>query len=166
LSAFCVRRYNTNGGDNLEMIKVKLKNMSGDELLSLPRYETPGSAGVDLRACLDREIAILPGQSARVPTGWAVQLPDSQVVALVFARSGLAAKHKIALTNGVGVIDSDYRGEIQVLITNSGSEPFAIRHGERIAQMVFLPVRKAEFEVAVDLDDTLRGEGGFGSTGR
>ena len=146
-------------------VKVILKNMSNDEHLTLPRYEPPGSAGVDLRACLDREIVLPPGQSAKVPTGWAVQLPDSQVVALVFARSGLAAKHQIALTNGVGVIDSDYRGEIQVLITNSGSEPFAIRHGERIAQIVFLPVMRAEFKVAVDLDDTLRGEGGFGSTG-
>jgi dUTP pyrophosphatase len=147
-------------------VKVILKNMSNDEHLTLPRYETPGSAGVDLRACLDREIVIQPGQSARVPTGWAVQLPDSQVVALVFARSGLAAKYQIALTNGVGVIDSDYRGEIQVLVTNNGSEPFAIRHGERIAQLVFLPVMRAEFTMAVDLDDTLRGEGGFGSTGR
>ncbi|HWQ89830.1 MAG TPA: dUTP diphosphatase [Desulfitobacteriaceae bacterium] len=146
--------------------KVKLKNVSGDELLSLPQYETPGAAGVDLRACLEREIVLSPGQSAKVPTGWAVQLPDSRVVALVFARSGLAAKYQVALTNGVGVIDSDYRGEIQVLITNSGSEPFTIRHGERIAQMVFLPVLRAEFAVAADLEDTLRGEGGFGSTGR
>jgi dUTP pyrophosphatase len=150
----------------MEKIKVILKNLSGNESLSLPRYETPGSAGVDLRACLDQEIVLFPGKTIKVPTGWAVQLPDSQAVALVFARSGLAARYQVALTNGVGVIDSDYRGEIQVLLSNNGAEPFVINHGDRIAQMVFLPVRRAEFEVSEVLDDTLRGEGGFGSTGR
>jgi deoxyuridine 5''-triphosphate nucleotidohydrolase (EC 3.6.1.23) len=149
----------------VEKIKVKLKNISGTDQISVPRYETPGSAGIDLRANLEHEIVVLPGNTVKVPTGWAMQLPDTKVVALVFARSGLAAKYGVALTNGVGVIDSDYRGEIQVLISNNGQEPFTIQHGDRIAQMLFLPVMAAEFEVVEKIDDTLRGEGGFGSTG-
>jgi dUTP pyrophosphatase len=149
----------------LEKIKIKLKNISGTDQITIPKYETPGSAGIDLRANLEREIVVPPGNTVKVPTGWAMQLPDPKVVALLFARSGLAAKHGVALTNGVGVIDSDYRGEIQVLISNNGQEPFTIRHGDRIAQMLFLPVMTAEFEVVEKIDETLRGEGGFGSTG-
>ncbi|HWQ73133.1 MAG TPA: dUTP diphosphatase [Desulfitobacteriaceae bacterium] len=149
----------------MEKIKIKLKNISGTDQITIPKYETPGSAGIDLRANLEREIVVPPGNTVKVPTGWAMQLPDPKVVALLFARSGLAAKHGVALTNGVGVIDSDYRGEIQVLISNNGQEPFTIRHGDRIAQMLFLPVMTAEFEVVEKIDETLRGEGGFGSTG-
>ncbi|MDD2234552.1 MAG: dUTP diphosphatase [Desulfitobacteriaceae bacterium] len=149
----------------MKKIKVKLKNISGTDQITVPRYETPGSAGIDLRANLEREIVVLPGNTAKVPTGWAMQLPDSKAVALLFARSGLAAQYGVALTNGVGVIDSDYRGEIQVLVSNNGQEAFTIRHGDRIAQMLFLPVLTAEFEVAEKIDDTQRGEGGFGSTG-
>jgi dUTP pyrophosphatase len=149
----------------LAKIKVKLKNISGTDQITVPKYETPGSAGIDLRANLEHEIVVLPGNTVKVPTGWAMQLPDSRVVALLFARSGLAAKYGVALTNGVGVIDSDYRGEICILVSNSGQEPFTIRHGDRIAQMLFLPVLAAEFEVVEKIDDTLRGEGGFGSTG-
>ncbi|MHB8127121.1 MAG: dUTP diphosphatase [Desulfitobacteriaceae bacterium] len=149
----------------MEQIKVKLKSITGDKLIAVPNYETPGSAGVDLRASLKREIVLQPGETVKVPTGWAMQLPDSQVVALVFARSGLAAKYGVALANGVGVIDSDYRGEIQILMSNNGPEPFTIHHGDRIAQMLFQPIMRAEFEVVEDIDDTLRGKGGFGSTG-
>lgn len=149
----------------MEKIKIKLKNISGTDQISIPKYETLGSAGIDLRANLEHEIIVPPGNTVKVPTGWAMQLPDPKVVALLFARSGLAAKHGVALTNGVGVIDSDYRGEIQVLISNNGQEPFTIRHGDRIAQMLFLPVMTAEFEVVEKIDETLRGEGGFGSTG-
>lgn len=149
----------------MERIKVKLKNIAGDKFLDVPNYETPGSAGVDLRASLLRDIVLQPSETVKVSTGWAIQLPDSQAVGLVFARSGLAANFGVALANGVGVIDSDYRGEIQVLISNNGPEPYIIHHGDRIAQMVFLPVMRAEFEVVEDLVDTLRGKGGFGSTG-
>ncbi len=149
----------------MERIKVKLKNVSGDELREVPKYETPGAAGVDLRACLAQEIILQPSETVKIPTGWAMQLPDSQVVALVFARSGLAANYGVALANGVGVIDSDYRGEIQILMSNTGPEPFTIHHGDRIAQLLFMPVMRAEFEVVEDLVETLRGKGGFGSTG-
>ncbi len=149
----------------MERIKVKMKNISGDKLNVVPKYETLGSAGVDLRASLEQEIVLLAGETVKVPTGWAIQLPDSQVVALVFARSGLAANYGVALANGVGVIDSDYRGEIQILISNNSSEPYIIHHGDRIAQLLFMPVMRAEFEIVEDLEETLRGKGGFGSTG-
>ena len=118
-----------------------------------------------MRASLEQEIVLLAGETVKVPTGWAIQLPDSQVVALVFARSGLAANYGVALANGVGVIDSDYRGEIQILISNNSSEPYIIHHGDRIAQLLFMPVMRAEFEIVEDLEETLRGKGGFGSTG-
>ena len=150
----------------MERIKVKMKNVSGDKFGAVPEYETPGSAGVDLRASLERKIVLQAGETVKVPTGWVIKLPDSQVVALVFARSGLAANYGVALANGVGVIDSDYRGEIQILISNNGPEPFIIHHGDRIAQMLFMPIIRAEFEIVEDLEETLRGEGGFGSTGK
>lgn len=133
----------------------------------MPRYETPGSAGVDLHACLgaDEEIMLTPGQVAKVPTGLALELPDSGMVALVMARSGLAAKHRLDLANGVGVIDSDYRGELQVLVRNLGELPFKIQHGDRIAQMLFMPVIQARLQRTGELSETERGSGGFGSTG-
>ncbi|MHB1654574.1 MAG: dUTP diphosphatase [Desulfitobacteriaceae bacterium] len=132
---------------------------------ALPVYATNGAAGVDLCASLDGETVIQPGQVAKVPTGLAMELPNPGIVALVCARSGLAAKHGISLANGVGVVDSDYRGEIQVLLINQGTEPFTIHAGDRIAQMLFIPILQAELEVVEELTDTQRGRGGFGSTG-
>lgn len=146
-------------------IQVKVKILRDGAVL--PQYETNGSAGVDLHACLDHaaEILLQPGQVAKIPTGLALELPNSGVVALVMARSGLAAKHGLDLANGVGVIDSDYRGELQVLVRNLGEEPFRIRHGQRIAQMLFMPMIQVQLERTEELSKTERGSAGFGSTG-
>lgn len=130
-----------------------------------PTYQTSGSAGVDLAACIDGPVTLDPGMRRLIPTGIAVQLPGPNVGAFVFARSGLASKAGIHLANGVGVIDSDYTGEVKVPLVNGGQEPFVIRPGDRIAQMVFLPVWTARFIQVDSLDETERGAGGFGHTG-
>ena len=145
-----------------DSITVKIKKMSS---IVLPTYATSASAGVDLCADLKEQITLSPGENVKIPTGLAIELPSQQVVALVFARSGLANRFGIGLTNGVGVIDSDYRGEIQVLIQNLGAQPVTINPGDRIAQMVFMPIFKAVFEEVTELGETIRGSGGFGSTG-
>ena len=147
-----------------DSIIVKIQKITKGSLV-LPKYATAASAGVDLCAELKEQLIINPGDNVKIPTGLAIELPDRQVVALVFARSGLASRHGIGLTNGVGVIDSDYRGEIQVLMYNSGPQPVIINSGDRIAQMVFMPVLHAQFEEVTELQDTERGTGGFGSTG-
>lgn len=131
----------------------------------LPQYETEGAAGMDLRACLANPLMLAAGERKRVPTGIALQLPNSQVVALVYARSGLAWRHGIGLPNGVGVIDSDYTGEIMVLLTNFSDEPYTIHPGDRIAQIVFTPVHLATLVQVEAFRATERGDQGFGSTG-
>jgi len=154
------------------MIEIKLKPLSpkiGREI-PLPNYATPGSAGMDLRACLDAPL-IVPGQGSGgravlVPTGIAIALPGPDYVALIFARSGLAVKHGVAPANCVGVIDSDYRGEILVGLQNRGWNDYTIAPGERVAQLVILPVERATLTVTDQLDGTGRGSGGFGSTGK
>lgn len=131
-----------------------------------PGCATPGAAAADLCALLDAPLTLAPGGRALVPTGIAIQLPGPQAVALVCARSGLAVRQGITLSNGVGVIDSDYRGEIQVGLVNLGETAYTLQPGERIAQLMILPVAQAEFIEAEALDETARGTGGFGSTGR
>lgn len=131
---------------------------------SLPRYATPGAAGMDLCACLSERVTLAPGERALIPTGLAVSIPRGYV-GLVFARSGLAVKQGVALSNGVGVIDWDYRGEVKVGLVNLGRETFTVEHGARIAQMVVLPVEQMALREVAELDDTDRGAGGFGSTG-
>lgn len=131
---------------------------------SLPRYATPGAAGMDLCACLSERVTLAPGERALIPTGLAVSIPQGYV-GLVFARSGLAVKQGVALSNGVGVIDWDYRGEVKVGLVNLGRETFTVEHGARIAQMVVLPVEQMALREVAELDDTDRGAGGFGSTG-
>ncbi len=145
------------------MINVKIKKLR--ENVTLPAYATSGSAAVDLRYAGAEAITIAPGERKLVPTGIAIAPETSDVVALLFARSGLASKRGLALANGVGVIDSDYRGEIGASMINHGSEPVVIEPGERIAQLMFVPVLTAAFIEADALDDTERGAGGFGSTG-
>lgn len=149
-------------------IQVKVKPLSpliGNEI-PFPRYATPGSAGLDLAACIDEEIVIKPGERAKVPTGIAVQMPNAGVVGLVFPRSGNAWKYGVSLTNCVGVIDSDYIGEIQVILQNlDNQQPFVVKRGDRIAQLVFVPVFQAALTVVDELSETERGSGGFGSTG-
>lgn len=131
----------------------------------LPERATPQSAGMDLCACLDSPVNIAPGETAMIPTGLAVQPSDVNTVLLVFPRSGLASKHGITLANAVGVVDSDYRGEIKVPLYNLSGSAFQIENGMRIAQLVVTPVIFAEAEEVGMLDETQRGFGGFGSSG-
>ena len=145
-------------------MELKIKLLSPKAVL--PRYATPGSAAMDLTACIDEPITIVPRQLVTLPTGIAIALPSADYVALVFARSGLGVKHGISLSNGVGVIDSDYRGEIKVGLTNLSDEPYTIQPGDRVAQLAILPVAQATVVQASELDETGRGAGGFGSTGK
>ena len=144
-------------------MKVRLKKL--DERATMPTYGSEFSAGADLYACIDAELVIEPGETKFVKTGLAMELPCGYV-ALIYARSGLACKRGLAPANKVGVIDSDYRGEIMVALHNHSDKPQAIMPSERIAQMVVTPYIKCDFEACDSLDDTARGEGGFGSTGR
>ena len=136
------------------------------ESAKLPFRATEGSAGMDLYACIDSPVTFGAGEKAVIPTGIAIELPSAELAAFVFARSGLAIKHGIGLLNGVGVIDSDYRGEICVGVINQLAEPYTIAPDERIAQLVIMPVSLITPVEAQSLDDTARGEGGFGSTGK
>lgn len=131
----------------------------------LPTYATEGSAGLDLRALLESELTINPGETHLIPTGMAVHLADANYAAVILPRSGLGHKHGIVLGNLVGLIDSDYQGQLFVSCWNRGSEPFTIAVGDRIAQLVIVPVMQVDFEVVDDFSDSQRGEGGFGSTG-
>lgn len=137
----------------------------GDVVVPLPRYQTSGSAGMDLHAALASEVVIAPGARAKIPTGLAFAIPE-QFEAQVRPRSGLAAKHGITVLNAPGTIDSDYRGEVQVVLVNHGDAPVTIAPLDRIAQLVIAPVARAELALVDALDETDRGEGGYGSTGR
>lgn len=149
----------------MEQIRVALKRVRPGSDIPLPRYMTSHSAGMDLHADLDREAVIHPGERLLVPTGIAIALPDGYE-AQIRPRSGLAMKHGISLVNSPGTIDADYRGEIAVIVINHGSEPFPIRRGERIAQMVVARFSRVEWLENVELEHTARGDGGFGHTGR
>ena len=131
-----------------------------------PAYATPGAAAADLCAVLDAPLTLETGQRAMIPTGLAIELPGPDCVALVYARSGLAVKHGLTLSNCVGVIDSDYRGEVKVGLINQSAEPYTMQPGERIAQLCIAPVWQAAFVESAQLSDTARGAGGFGSTGK
>lgn len=141
-------------------MKIKVRSLSGN----LPSYETAGSAGMDIRAHIEEPVVIEPGKRALVPTGLFMEIPAGFEVQ-IRARSGLAVKYGIGLTNGIGTIDSDYRGEIKVALINWGEEAFTVNNGDRIAQMVVCRYEKAELELAEELSDTERGAGGFGHTG-
>lgn len=141
-------------------MKIKIRSLSGN----LPSYETEGSAGMDIRAYMEEPIKIEPGKRALVPTGLFMEIPAGLEVQ-IRARSGLAVKYGIGLTNGIGTIDSDYRGEIKVALINWGEETFTVNNGDRIAQMVVCRYEKAELELADELSETVRGAGGFGHTG-
>ena len=135
--------------------------------MTMPAYATDGAAAVDMRAAIDEgtTVTIAPGQRAMIPTGMAISLENANVVAILAARSGLAVKSGINLANGIGIIDSDYRGEICVGLYNSSDVPFTVHRGDRIAQLMFMPVYTAKLIEAASLDETARGAGGFGSTG-
>jgi len=133
--------------------------------IPLPHYATTGSAGLDLRACLDAPLTLAPGQTELVPTGLAIHLDDPGLAAVLLPRSGLGHKHGIVLGNLVGLIDSDYQGQVMVSCWNRGQAPFTIAPGERIAQMVVVPVVQVEFEIVESFTESRRGAGGFGSSG-
>lgn len=143
-------------------MKIRIKKIGRQS--GLPNYETSGSAGMDLSASLEESIVLEPGERHLIPTGIAIQLPQGYE-AQVRPRSGLAVKYGIGMVNSIGTIDSDYRGEIKVPLINHGSEPFVIQHGDRIAQMIVARYERVEWEQVENLDDTERGEGGFGHTG-
>ena len=132
----------------------------------MPEYATPGAAGIDLRACLDEVLRLAPGDAHLVPSGIAVHIEDPGLAATLLPRSGLGHRQGIVLGNLVGLIDSDYQGEVMISCWNRGSRSYTIRPGERIAQMVFVPVVRAEFEVVASFDASERGRGGFGHSGR
>lgn len=142
-------------------MKVKIKSSGG----RLPSYETEGSAGMDIRACLEAPISIRPKERDLIPTGLSIELPAGYE-AQIRSRSGLAVKWGVGLVNGIGTIDSDYRGEIKVVLMNWGNEPFVIHDGDRIAQMVIAKYERVEWEETEVLEETARGEGGFGHTGK
>ena len=146
-------------------LKIKALSPKIGKEIPVPFYASAGAAAMDLHACLDEAVTIPAGQRRTIPTGIAIALPSADYVALVFARSGLGIKHGIAPANCVGVIDSDYRGEILVGLQNSGDTGYTIQPGDRIAQLMLTPVIQANLTLVDELDDTARGAGGFGSTG-
>ena len=148
------------------MTTVDLKVLDARLAQQLPAYATPGSAGLDLRACLDAPVTLEPGQTTLIPTGLSIHLADPGLAALILPRSGLGHKHGIVLGNLVGLIDSDYQGQLMVSCWNRGQTAFVINPMERIAQLVLVPVVQATFRVVDDFVVSARGDGGFGSTGK
>ena len=147
-------------------LKIKYLSPKIGTDIPAPFYATEGAAAMDLCACVDGEVTVAPRALVSIPTGIAIALPSAEYVALVFARSGLGIKHGVCLSNGVGVIDSDYRGEIRVGLTNLSDTPYTISPGDRIAQLAVVPVVQARLTVCDELPESGRGAGGFGSTGR
>ena len=148
------------------MTTIDLKILDPRMAETLPAYATPGSAGLDLRACLDAPVHLAPGQTALIPTGLAIHIADAGLAAMILPRSGLGHKHGIVLGNLVGLIDSDYQGQIFVSTWNRGQTAFVIQPMERLAQLVVVPVVKVGFNVVDDFAESARGAGGFGSTGK
>ncbi|MCG8382997.1 MAG: dUTP diphosphatase [Gammaproteobacteria bacterium] len=151
---------------NRYALDVKLLDSRLGTEIPLPEYATSGSAGLDLRACLERPLVLQPGQSELIPTGMAIHIKDEQLAAVILPRSGLGHKHGIVLGNLVGLIDSDYQGQLFVSCWNRGQVAFTIDVGERIAQLVLVPIVQATFNIVDDFHATDRGESGFGSSGR
>lgn len=150
----------------MQVIQLKILDQRLGTEFPLPDYATEGSAGVDLRACVAGPEIINPGETKLIPTGMAIHIGDPSLAAVLLPRSGLGHKHGIVLGNLVGLIDSDYQGQVFVSCWNRGSEPFTIQPGERIAQMVLVPVVQAHFEVVEEFEESSRGSGGFGHSGR
>ena len=148
-----------------QVLQVKVLDPRVGTEFPLPHYATPGSAGLDLRACLDAPLTLAPGETQLIPTGIAIHLDDAGLAAVLLPRSGLGHKHGIVLGNLVGLIDSDYQGQVMVSCWNRGNAAFTIAPGERIAQMVIVPVVQVQFEVVEQFTESHRGAGGFGSSG-
>lgn len=149
-----------------QRVKMKIVNPKMGTEIPLPTYATEGSAGLDLRACIDNPIEILPGATVLIPTGLAIYIEDANFAGLVLPRSGLGHKHGIILGNAVGLIDADYQGELMISCWNRSNTPFIINVAERLAQFVIVPVVQAKFEIVESFTETERAAGGFGHTGR
>ena len=149
----------------MQRLQVKILNSRIGDDIPLPSYSTPGSAGMDLRACLDESLNLAPAETSLIPTGIAIFVADPGYAALILPRSGLGHKHGIVLGNLVGLIDSDYQGELMISAWNRGDSNFTIEPGDRIAQLVVVPVQQVEFSVVSEFLSTDRGAGGFGSSG-
>ena len=150
----------------MQSVQLRILDSRIGREFPLPRYETRGAAGLDLRACIEAPARIAPGETRLVSSGIAIHIADPGLAAVVLPRSGLGHKHGIVLGNLVGLIDSDYQGPVGISVWNRGDEPFTIEPGDRVAQLVFLPVARARFEVVDEFAETERGEGGFGHSGR
>ena len=153
-------------GQPVTEVEVKILDPRVGDAFAMPAYATPGSAGLDLRACLDAPLLLEPGQTVLIPTGLAVHIRDPGLAGMLLPRSGLGHKHGIVLGNLVGLIDSDYQGELKVSCWNRGTAAFTVEPGERVAQMVIVPVVQAAFRVVDEFDTSERGGGGFGHSGR
>jgi dUTP pyrophosphatase len=156
------------GTDEKKVRSIELKILDsriGDSI-PLPHYATSGSAGLDMRACIDAAIKVEPGETVLVPTGLAIHIGDADLAAVLLPRSGLGHKHGLVLGNLTGLIDSDYQGQVFISCWNRSDKAYEVQPGERIAQMVFVPVEQVHFEVVEEFDDSSRGEGGFGHSGR
>lgn len=149
----------------MRSIQLKILDERIGASVSLPGYATEGSAGLDMRACIDEALTVAPGDTVLVPTGIAIHIADHRLAAVLLPRSGLGHKHGLVLGNLVGLIDSDYQGQVFISCWNRGSRPYEIQPGERIAQMVFVPVEQVSFDVVEEFADTRRGSGGFGHSG-
>jgi dUTP pyrophosphatase len=150
----------------MQQIQLKILDKRIGEAIPMPEYATGGAAGMDLRACLDVPLEIGPGESHLIPTGVAIHIGDPNLAAVILPRSGLGHKHGIVLGNLVGLIDSDYQGQLYISCWNRGNESFTIEVGDRIAQLVFVPVVQTGFEIVEEFESSHRAEGGFGHTGR
>lgn len=149
----------------MKKLQVKILDSRIGAEIPMPEYMTDGSAGMDLRACIDQEIILQPGQTSLIPSGLAIYIENSGYAAMILPRSGLGHKHGIVLGNLVGLIDSDYQGQLMVSCWNRSQSDYTIKVGERIAQLIIVPVVQAEFELVTDFDSSDRGAGGFGHTG-
>ncbi|MFQ6006907.1 MAG: dUTP diphosphatase [Woeseia sp.] len=149
----------------MRAIELKILDSRLGDSIPLPHYATGGSAGLDVRACIDEPISVEPGETELVPTGLAIHIGDSGLAAVLLPRSGLGHKHGLVLGNLTGLIDSDYQGQVFISCWNRGSQAYEIRPGERVAQMVFVPVEQVRFEVVEEFRDSARGDGGFGHSG-
>lgn len=149
----------------MRLIELKILDDRLGDSMPLPHYATDGSAGLDMRACIDEPLTVAPGETELVPTGLAIHIGDPGLAAVLLPRSGLGHKHGLVLGNLTGLIDSDYQGQVFISCWNRGSKAYEVQPGERIAQMVFVPVEQVRFEVVEDFDDSARADGGFGHSG-
>lgn len=150
----------------MRSIELKILDSRIGDSIPLPHYATSGSAGLDMRACIDTALMVEPGETVLVPTGLAIHIGDADLAAVLLPRSGLGHKHGLVLGNLTGLIDSDYQGQVYISCWNRSDKAYEVQPGERIAQMVFVPVEQVQFEVVEEFDDSSRGEGGFGHSGR